>query len=76
MKVRKGTCQEVINRSTHVPEKQMIFRFLCAISVSCVGRKLVLGTENSFLTSGAAGGVIAAGILKYVAGGDDVALVK
>jgi hypothetical protein len=76
MKVRKGTCQEVINRSTHVPEKHMIFRFLCAISVFCVGRKLVLGTERFFLTSGAAGGVIAAGILKYVAGGDDVALVK
>jgi len=76
MNVRKGTCQEVINRSTHVPEKQMIFRFLCAISVFCVGRKLVLGTERFFLTSGAAGGVIAAGILKYVAGGDDVALVK
>jgi hypothetical protein len=54
----------------------MIFRFLCAISVFCVGRKLVLGTERFFLTSGAAGGVIAAGILKYVAGGDDVALVK
>jgi hypothetical protein len=76
MKVRKGTCQEMINRSTHLPEKQMIFRFLCAISVFCVGRKLVLGTESSFLTSGATGGVIAEGILKYVAGGDDVVLVK
>jgi hypothetical protein len=72
MKVRKGTCQEVINRSAHVPEKQMIFRFLCAISVFCIGRKLVLGTESSFLASGAAGGVIAAGILKYAAGSDDV----
>jgi hypothetical protein len=46
----------------HVPEKQMIFRLVFAISRFCVGRKLVLGTERSLVT-GIAGGVIAAGIL-------------
>jgi hypothetical protein len=46
----------------HVPEKQMIFRLVFAISRFCVGRKLVLGTERS-LVIGIAGGVIAAGIL-------------
>lgn len=66
----------MINRSTHVPEKQMIFRFLCNISGFCVGKKLVLGTESSFVTSGVAGGVIAAGILNYVSGGDDVLVSK
>lgn len=44
----------------------MIFRLVCNISGFCVGRKLVLGTESSLVTSGTAGGVIAAGILKYV----------
>lgn len=54
----------------------MIFRFLCNISGFCVGKKLVLGTESSFVTSGVAGGVIAAGILNYVSGGDDVLVSK
>jgi hypothetical protein len=49
----------------HVPEKQMIFRLVFAISGFCVGRKLVLGTERS-LVIGIAGGVIAAGILSLL----------
>jgi hypothetical protein len=49
----------------------MIFRLVFKISEFGVGIKLNLGTESSFVTSGAAGGVIAAGILKYCAGGGD-----
>lgn len=55
----------------HVPEKQMIFRLVFAISLFCIGVMLVFGTER-FLIAGIAGGVIAVGILKYfLAGGDD-----
>jgi hypothetical protein len=49
----------VINRiNTHVPEKQMIFRLVPRVPFI-----VVLGTDKSLLLI--AGGVIAAGILKY-----------
>lgn len=54
----------------NVPEKQMIFRLVFNISLFCVDMMLVFGTERS-LVSGTAGGVIAAGILMYFAGGND-----
>jgi hypothetical protein len=49
----------------HVPEKQMIFLLVFNLSLFCVCIMLVFGTARS-LIAGTAGGVIAAGILKYI----------
>lgn len=35
----------------YLPEKQMIFLFLCMFSIFMVGVKLVIGTERSFLST-------------------------
>jgi len=66
--------KEKINRSTHVPEKQMIFLFLFASSTFIVSSILVFGTLRSLIPKSisltlTAGGVIAAGIL-IIIGGD------